>query len=49
MEFVSPIFNCVIKNIMLYISTQRFYVTTTQISINGTLRVYSIYQIKRTF
>ena len=33
---------------MLYISIQRFYVTSTQNSINGTLRVYSIYKIKET-
>ena len=42
MEFVNPIFNCFIKNIMLYISIQRFYVTSTQKSINGTLCVYCV-------
>ena len=40
MEFVNPIFNCFMKNIMLYISIQKFYVTSTQNSINGTLCVY---------
>ena len=49
MEFVNPIFNCFIKTVMLYISIQRFYVISTQNSISGTLRVYSIYKIKRIF
>ena len=30
MEFVNPIFNYFTKNIVLYISIQRFYVTSTQ-------------------